>query len=99
MKRTLDLQKFYQNLLALPVSPAPTPPANVCYLMDALIAPLLEERRVDLESLDYSRFEQEDLDDLDAYIGKLSKRYIDLLQMCGSLEKLPALCAPFSVFC
>ena len=99
MKRTLDLQKFYHNLLALPGSPAPTPPANVRYLMDALVTPLMEERQVDLESLDYSRFEQEDLDDLDAYVGDLDKRFNDLLQMCGSLEKLPALCAPFPVFC
>ncbi len=99
MANKVDPELLLQNMLALLEKEPPPVPEDLRYLMDAVVAPLLNERAVPLSSLDYSRFEESDLDSLERYIDRFADKD-HLLRLLGDeLGRLSPLCLPGPVFC
>lgn len=99
MASKIDWELFLQNMLVLPEKNASPLPENLSYLMNAIVIPLLDGSVVPLSSLDYDRFEEDDLDSLEEYIENNPLEYDRLCRFNSEIDRLSPLCVPQSVFC
>lgn len=99
MVNKVDLKILLQNLGTLPEAAPPEYTLGVRYLVDVLVMPLLEDRTVMLDSLDYDRFGQDDLDALFGHLDHTGELIYRLEDLASSLGKLPPCCIPRPIFC
>ena len=99
MARTLDQKLFIQHLLELPQENLPEPPEEIQYLMDHIVAPLLDDQFVSLQELDFDQFDEERLDQLEEYVDWRGNGAGPLYALAGDVQKLPSACRMSPSFC
>lgn len=99
MASMIDRGLLLKNLALLPEAKPLASPEEHSYLMEAIVAPLLNDQTVTLASLDYDRFDEKDLDSLLAYLDGVTERVERLREIIIPMEKLAPLCVSHPVFC
>lgn len=99
MVHKIDLELLLQNLQGMPEAPPPEYTPGVRYLLGVLVIPLLEDRTVVLDSLNYDRFSYDDLNALLDHLEYAGRQACCLGDLASSLCKLPPCSALRPVFC
>lgn len=99
MANKIDRELLLQNMLALPEEELSPIPKNLYYLMEAIVTPLLNDETIPLSSLDYDRFEEDDLDFLVGYMEEIEKKDSRLRWLNSEIGRLSPLCVHQPVFC
>ncbi len=99
MANMIDQGLLLRNLALLPEARPLTVPEDLSYLMEAIVIPLLNDQSVTLASLDYDRFDEEELDSLMAYLDGVTEKVERLREIILPIEKLAPLCVSHPVFC
>ena len=96
----IDPKLLFQNLLALPKAPALNDlPAELDYLMKALVEPIMAEEEIDLGEIDFDSFELEDLDSLERFLDQQTTGQERLRKLKSSFIKIPAVPVSLPIFC
>lgn len=96
----IEPKLLFQNLLALPKAlELDNLPAELDYLMKALVEPIMADGEIDLGEIDFDSFELEDLDSLERLLDRQTTEQEQLRKLKSSFNKLPAVSVSRPIFC